>query len=327
MLRLRGWAQGTSRGSRAPLPSRAYLAGSPPSPSASLAPNLPCRPLACLLLACPPQVETVATTLALAEQNNARELKRVCLEFVSKHLQAVMASEGYHYMVQTCPQLQAELLQVGRVGGASRGLHVGSGVGADLPAAAGGAAAGGVGWGRGRGGVGWAGGGASLGERMRAPRACAWVQQTRALRAARQRIKPAPQPTCALLTITACAPADHIRLPHPPAPAGDCHSPAAAQPGGAHCAAPPGAGWAGPGRGRELHGWAAAARAPAARVSPQPAPAQQGRQLACVAGERARRKARLCGALRRATQQGCSQGKPLLPRPLSSFCLLASMPP
>lgn len=61
----------------------------------------------------PPQIETVATTLALAEQNNARELKRVCLEFVSKHLQAVMASEGYQYMVQTCPQLQAELLQVG----------------------------------------------------------------------------------------------------------------------------------------------------------------------------------------------------------------------
>jgi len=46
------------------------------------------------------QIDTVATTLALAEQNNARELKRVCLEFVSKHLQAVMASEGYHYMVQ-----------------------------------------------------------------------------------------------------------------------------------------------------------------------------------------------------------------------------------
>lgn len=58
------------------------------------------------------EVETVATTLALAEQNNARELKRVCLEFVSKHLQAVMASEGYQYMIATCPQLQSELLQV-----------------------------------------------------------------------------------------------------------------------------------------------------------------------------------------------------------------------
>lgn len=58
------------------------------------------------------EVDTVATTLALAEQNNARELKRVCLEFVSKHLQSVMATEGYVYMTQTCPQLQSELLSV-----------------------------------------------------------------------------------------------------------------------------------------------------------------------------------------------------------------------
>lgn len=57
-------------------------------------------------------VETVATTLALAEQNNARELKRVCLEFVSKHLQAVMSTEGYEYLIKTCPQLQSELLTV-----------------------------------------------------------------------------------------------------------------------------------------------------------------------------------------------------------------------
>ena len=54
----------------------------------------------------------MATTLALAEQNNARELKRVCLEFVSKHLQTVMATEGYQYMISTCPQLQSELLSV-----------------------------------------------------------------------------------------------------------------------------------------------------------------------------------------------------------------------
>ena len=57
-------------------------------------------------------VGTVATTLALAEQNNAKELKRVSLEFVSKNLQNVMASEGYEYLVQTCPQLQSELLAV-----------------------------------------------------------------------------------------------------------------------------------------------------------------------------------------------------------------------
>jgi speckle-type POZ protein len=52
------------------------------------------------------QVETVATTLSLAEQNHAEELKRVCLEFVSRNLQAVMVSEGYQHMVTSCPQLQ-----------------------------------------------------------------------------------------------------------------------------------------------------------------------------------------------------------------------------
>jgi len=44
-------------------------------------------------------VSTAATTLALAEQNNAGDLKRVCLAFVSRNLQAVMASEGYQHMV------------------------------------------------------------------------------------------------------------------------------------------------------------------------------------------------------------------------------------
>ena len=53
-----------------------------------------------------PQVESVATTLALAEQNHAEELKRVCLEYVSKHLSLVIASEGYQHMVSSCPQLQ-----------------------------------------------------------------------------------------------------------------------------------------------------------------------------------------------------------------------------
>ena len=52
------------------------------------------------------QVESVATTLALAEQNHAEELKRVCLEYVSKHLSLVIASEGYQHMVNSCPQLQ-----------------------------------------------------------------------------------------------------------------------------------------------------------------------------------------------------------------------------
>ncbi len=57
------------------------------------------------------QVDTVATTLSLAEQNHAEELKRVCLDFVSRNLQAVMLSEGYQHMVTSCPQLQVRLFR------------------------------------------------------------------------------------------------------------------------------------------------------------------------------------------------------------------------
>lgn len=56
-------------------------------------------------------VETVATTLTLAEQNHAEELKRVCLEFVSKNLQAVMASKGFKHLKESCPELQTDILQ------------------------------------------------------------------------------------------------------------------------------------------------------------------------------------------------------------------------
>lgn len=52
------------------------------------------------------QVDTVATTLTLAEQNHAEELKRVCLEFASRNLSTVMGSEGYQHMISSCPQLQ-----------------------------------------------------------------------------------------------------------------------------------------------------------------------------------------------------------------------------
>ena len=52
------------------------------------------------------QVDTVATTLTLAEQNHAEELKRVCLEFASRNLSTVMCSEGYQHMISSCPQLQ-----------------------------------------------------------------------------------------------------------------------------------------------------------------------------------------------------------------------------
>jgi len=56
---------------------------------------------------------SVATTLTLAEQNHASELKRVCLEFISssEKLAEVMASEGFKHMVASCPHLQVEILQ------------------------------------------------------------------------------------------------------------------------------------------------------------------------------------------------------------------------
>ena len=59
----------------------------------------------------------MATTLALAEQNHAEELKRVCLEYVSKHLSLVIASEGYQHMVNSCPQLQVQLPTLFRIRG------------------------------------------------------------------------------------------------------------------------------------------------------------------------------------------------------------------
>eukprot|EP00798_Chlamydomonas_sp_ICE-L_P005005 gene5005-34789_t len=67
-------------------------------------------------------VETVATTLTLAEQNHAEDLKKVCLEYVSRNLAAVMNTDGFRHMTRSCPQLQAEILSTiatGPAGGAA----------------------------------------------------------------------------------------------------------------------------------------------------------------------------------------------------------------
>eukprot|EP00897_Mesotaenium_endlicherianum_P009621 jgi/Mesen1/8688/ME000517S08001 len=57
--------------------------------------------------------ETVATTLALAEQHNAQQLKSVCLQFCAQkdNLASVMQSEGFEHLRISCPSLQAELLR------------------------------------------------------------------------------------------------------------------------------------------------------------------------------------------------------------------------
>lgn len=57
------------------------------------------------------EVETAATTLALAEQNNALALKQACLQFVASHLGEVMLTEGYKHMEESCPNLAGELLK------------------------------------------------------------------------------------------------------------------------------------------------------------------------------------------------------------------------
>eukprot|EP00249_Psilotum_nudum_P017130 c26177_g2_i1 orf=241-1515(+) len=56
-------------------------------------------------------VDTVATTLALAEQHHALQLKAVCLKFAAANLAAVMMSEGFEYLRMSCPSLQSELLR------------------------------------------------------------------------------------------------------------------------------------------------------------------------------------------------------------------------
>ncbi|KAH7429968.1 hypothetical protein KP509_09G076000 [Ceratopteris richardii] len=56
-------------------------------------------------------VETVATTLALAEQHHSSQLKAVCLKFVAANLAAVIQSDGFEHLRESCPSLQCELLK------------------------------------------------------------------------------------------------------------------------------------------------------------------------------------------------------------------------
>ncbi|KAL6131514.1 hypothetical protein ACLB2K_069889 [Fragaria x ananassa] len=57
--------------------------------------------------------ETVATTLALAEQHHCPQLKAVCLKFAAKstNLGAVMQSDGYKHLEESCPSVLQELLK------------------------------------------------------------------------------------------------------------------------------------------------------------------------------------------------------------------------
>jgi len=57
-------------------------------------------------------VNTVASTLALADRYHAMELKAACLKFAAENLSAVMQSTGFEYLKENCPSLQSELLKI-----------------------------------------------------------------------------------------------------------------------------------------------------------------------------------------------------------------------
>ncbi|KAL1825125.1 hypothetical protein ACET3Z_011903 [Daucus carota] len=56
-------------------------------------------------------VDTVATTLSLADQHRCSQLKEVCLKFASANLGVFMQSEGFKYLEENCQSLVSELLE------------------------------------------------------------------------------------------------------------------------------------------------------------------------------------------------------------------------
>lgn len=59
-------------------------------------------------------IDTVATTLALAEQHNCSLLKAKCVDFIARSpetLDAVLATEGYDHLVESYPLVMTELLR------------------------------------------------------------------------------------------------------------------------------------------------------------------------------------------------------------------------
>ncbi|XP_020160128.1 BTB/POZ and MATH domain-containing protein 2-like [Aegilops tauschii subsp. strangulata] len=59
-------------------------------------------------------VDTVATTLLLAEQHHCEDLKEACIQFISSprdKLSAVMATDGFKQLVVSCPLLMEDILK------------------------------------------------------------------------------------------------------------------------------------------------------------------------------------------------------------------------
>lgn len=62
------------------------------------------------------RVETVATTLALADQHGCQSLKDTCIEFMapSDKMRAVVATQGYASVKRTCPSIIADVVEKAR---------------------------------------------------------------------------------------------------------------------------------------------------------------------------------------------------------------------
>ncbi|XP_044460394.1 BTB/POZ and MATH domain-containing protein 2-like [Triticum aestivum] len=59
-------------------------------------------------------VETVATTLLLAEQHHCEDVKEACIQFISSprdKLRAIMATNGFKQLVASCPLLMEDILK------------------------------------------------------------------------------------------------------------------------------------------------------------------------------------------------------------------------
>jgi speckle-type POZ protein len=58
--------------------------------------------------------DTVATTLALADQHNCEKLKDICIEFMASsagEMDAIVATEGYANLKRTCPSVLVDVLE------------------------------------------------------------------------------------------------------------------------------------------------------------------------------------------------------------------------
>ncbi|CAN6163134.1 unnamed protein product [Urochloa humidicola] len=59
-------------------------------------------------------IDTAAMTLVLAEQHNCSLLKAKCVDFIARSretLDAVLATDGYKHIVESCPSVLTELLK------------------------------------------------------------------------------------------------------------------------------------------------------------------------------------------------------------------------